>query len=89
MHAEAKAKELGIVFTDDAKPAYLRMAVKTGILIITSGHVSNQKGKLGDAVTVEQGYEAAKQVATNTAPLSMPASASMAGFTKMIYAMVR
>ena len=65
MHAEAKAKELGIVFTDDAKPAYLRMAVKTGNLIITSGHVSNQKGKLGDAVTVEQGYEAAKQVATD------------------------
>ena len=65
MSAEEKAKSLGIEFTDDAAPAYLSMAVRTGNLVITSGHVSNLKGKLGDDVTVEQGYEAGRQVATD------------------------
>ena len=61
MGAEAKAKELGIEFPDNAEPAYLKMATRAGNLVFTSGHVSKIKGKLGDDLTVEQGYEAAKE----------------------------
>ena len=63
MGAEAKAKELGLEFTDDAEKGYLNMAARTGSLTITSGHTSAQKGKLGADVSVEQGYAAAKDVA--------------------------
>ena len=65
MGAEAKARELGLEFPDDAERAYLNMAARTGNLVITSGHTSTQKGKLGQDVTVEQGYEAAKEVIIN------------------------
>jgi enamine deaminase RidA (YjgF/YER057c/UK114 family) len=53
MGAEARAKELGLSFKDDAEKAYLNMAARIGNTIITSGHTSTQKGKLGDDVTVE------------------------------------
>ena len=65
MGAEAKARELGLEFPDDAEKAYLNMAARTGNLVITSGHLSTQKGKLGDDVTVDQGYAAAKEVAVS------------------------
>ncbi len=39
------------------------MVVKTGNLLITSGHVSDLKGKLGDNLSVEQGQLAARQCA--------------------------
>ena len=65
MGAEAKARELGLEFPDDAERAYLNMAARTGNLVITSGHTSTQKGKLGQDVTVEQGYEAARLVGIN------------------------
>ena len=65
MGAEAKARELGLEFSDDAEKAYLNMAARTGNLVITSGHTSTQTGKLGGDVTVDQGYAAAKEVAEN------------------------
>ena len=61
MGAEAKAKELGLEFTDDAEKAYLNMVARTGNLLITSGHVSVIKGKLGADLDVEQGYAAARE----------------------------
>lgn len=61
MSAEAKAKELGIEFTDDAEKAYLNMVARIGNTLYTSGHVSAMKGKLGANLNVEQGYEAAKE----------------------------
>lgn len=61
MSAEAKAKELGIEFPDNAEPAYLKMVTRVGNLLMTSGHVSQIKGKLGADLAVEQGYEAAKE----------------------------
>jgi enamine deaminase RidA (YjgF/YER057c/UK114 family) len=61
MGAEAKAKALGIEFTDDAEKAYLNMVARTGNLLITSGHVSVIKGKLGADLEVEQGYAAARE----------------------------
>ena len=45
------------------EPGYLALVVRTGNLLITSGHVSDIKGKLGDGLTVEQGQQAAKECA--------------------------
>ncbi|MCP4049025.1 MAG: RidA family protein [Gammaproteobacteria bacterium] len=61
MGAEAKAREMGIEFTDDAEEAYLNMVIRTGTTLMTSGHVSVIEGKLGDDLNVEQGYAAARE----------------------------
>ncbi len=63
MSAEARAKNLGIEFPEQ-KPGYLNLCIKSGHQLITSGHVSDQKGVLGGGLTVEQGYAAAKNCAT-------------------------
>lgn len=62
MGAESKAKELGIDFPEQ-KPGYLNLCIRSGNLLITSGHTSDMKGVLGAGLTVEQGYEAAKDCA--------------------------
>ena len=56
------AESQGIKFTKQ-EPGYLALVVKTGNLLITSGHVSDMKGKLGDGVSVEQGQAAARECA--------------------------
>lgn len=63
MTPEEKAKELGIEFTKQ-EPGYLNLCIRTGNLLISSGHTSDMKGKLGADLSVEQGYEAAKDCAT-------------------------
>ena len=62
MSAEAKAIELGIEFPEQ-EPGYLNLCIRTGNLLITSGHTSDIKGKLGDDLEVEQGYAAARECA--------------------------
>ncbi len=62
MSAELRAKNLGIDFPEQ-KPGYLNLCIRTGNLLITSGHTSTLKGVLGKGLTVEQGYEAAKDCA--------------------------
>jgi enamine deaminase RidA (YjgF/YER057c/UK114 family) len=62
MSAELRAKNLGIDFPEQ-KPGYLNLCAKSGQQLITSGHVSDIKGKLGAGLTTQQGYEAAKQCA--------------------------
>lgn len=62
MGAEQKAKELGISFPTKEK-GYFNLCVRTGNLLLTSGHVSDMKGKLGAGLTVEQGYQAARECA--------------------------
>ena len=62
MAAEQKALDLGLTFPEQ-QPGYLNLCAKTGNLLITSGHTSDLKGKLGDGLSVEQGYEAAKDCA--------------------------
>ena len=62
MSPEQKAIELGITFPEQPK-GYLNLCISPGNHLITSGHVSDLKGKLGAGVTVEQGYEAAKDCA--------------------------
>src|SRR3954471_9710956 len=63
MTPQEKAESLGITFTRQ-EPGYLALVVRTGDLLITSGHVSDLKGKLGAGLTVEQGKAAARQCAT-------------------------
>lgn len=62
MGAEQKAAELGISFPTKEK-GYLNLCVRSGHLLITSGHVSDIKGKLGAGLAVEQGYQAARECA--------------------------
>lgn len=62
MTPEEKALELGITF-EKQEPGYLNLCIRTGNLLMTSGHVSDIKGKLGDDLTVEQGYAAARECA--------------------------
>ena len=57
-----KAKELGLSFPKQ-EPGYLNLCVRTGKLLVTSGHTSGLKGKLGADLTTEQGYEAARDCA--------------------------
>lgn len=59
MGAEALAQAEGIKF-EKLEPGYLNLCIKTGNLLITSGHVSDLKGKLGADVSVEDGYAAAR-----------------------------
>ena len=65
---DKKLKELGIVLTTPAKPIANYVKVnRTGNLLYLSGHGpakpdgTNITGKLGSDMTIEQGYEAAKQ----------------------------
>lgn len=62
MQPDEKAKELGLAFARQ-QPGYLNLCARTGNLLITSGHVSDLKGKLGANLTVEQGYAAARDCA--------------------------
>lgn len=59
MSAEQNAVSMGITFPEQPK-GYLNLCIRSGNLLITSGHVSDLKGKLGAGVSVQQGYDAAK-----------------------------
>ena len=63
MSAEDKVKELGIEFTKQ-EPGYLNLCIRSGNLLITSGHTSDAKGVLGKDLSVDDGYAAAKDCAT-------------------------
>ncbi|MDA7632565.1 RidA family protein [bacterium] len=63
MSAELRAANLGLTF-NTSEPGYLNLCIRSGNQLITSGHTSDLKGVLGKGVTVEQGYEAAKDCAT-------------------------
>jgi enamine deaminase RidA (YjgF/YER057c/UK114 family) len=62
MTPQQKAESLGITFPKQ-EAGYLNLCARTGNLLITSGHVSDIKGKLGAGLTVEQGYQAARECA--------------------------
>jgi enamine deaminase RidA (YjgF/YER057c/UK114 family) len=62
MSAQQKAASLGVKF-EKLTPGYLNLCIRTGNQLITSGHVSTLKGKLGAGVTTEQGYQAARECA--------------------------
>lgn len=62
MTPQQKAESLGITFSKQ-EPGYLNLCARSGNLLITSGHVSDMKGKLGGGLSVEQGYQAARECA--------------------------
>lgn len=62
MTPQHKAESLSITFPKQ-EPGYLNLCARTGNLLITSGHVSDMKGKLGAGLTVDQGYQAARECA--------------------------
>ena len=63
MSATEKARELGIDLSKQV-PGYLNLCIRSGNQLITSGHTSDQKGVLGKGLSVEQGYDAAKDCAS-------------------------
>jgi enamine deaminase RidA (YjgF/YER057c/UK114 family) len=72
MSAEKKLKELGIALPQASKPlANYVPAVRVGNLLFVSGHgpyndgKAITSGKLGKELTIEQGYQTARNVALN------------------------
>ncbi len=73
MEIENKLAEMGLELpTPTVPPAHRSSAVRTGNLVFVGGHVPRMPdggmlhpGKLGQDVTVEQGYEAAQRVMLN------------------------
>jgi len=72
MGAEQKLKELGLTLPQPPKPvANYVPAVKTGNLLFVSGHgpyndgITKTSGKVGRELTIEEGYQAARNVALN------------------------
>ncbi|MFP6764011.1 MAG: RidA family protein [Planctomycetaceae bacterium] len=62
MSADQKARELGIEFSKN-EAGYLNLCIRTGNLLMTSGHTSDMKGKLGRDLSVDEGYAAARECA--------------------------
>ena len=56
------AESLGISF-EKQTPGYLNLCIRSGAQLITSGHVSAAKGKLGAGLSTEEGYAAARDCA--------------------------
>ncbi|MEO7653762.1 MAG: RidA family protein [Bryobacteraceae bacterium] len=63
MTPQEAAEKLGIQF-EKQTPGYLNLCVRSGNQLISSGHVSLLKGKLGAGVTTDEGYAAARDCAT-------------------------
>jgi enamine deaminase RidA (YjgF/YER057c/UK114 family) len=59
---QAIAEELGLSFAKN-EPGYLNLCIRSGNQLITSGHVSDLKGKLGAGLGTEEGYRAARNCA--------------------------
>jgi enamine deaminase RidA (YjgF/YER057c/UK114 family) len=62
MTPQQTAEALHVAFTKQT-PGYLNLCIRSGNQLITSGHVSDKKGKLGADLKVEDGYAAAKNCA--------------------------
>lgn len=62
MTPEEKANELGVAFTQ-LEPGYLNLCIRSGNLLFTSGHTSTATGVLGNGLSVDDGYAAAKDCA--------------------------
>jgi enamine deaminase RidA (YjgF/YER057c/UK114 family) len=60
MSPQQKAESLGLVF-ETQTPGYLNLCIRSGNQLISSGHVSTLKGKLGAGVAVDEGYAAARE----------------------------
>ena len=63
MTPQQTAEQVGISF-EKLTPGYLNLCIRSGNQLISSGHVSTLKGKLGGGLTTEQGYAAARECAS-------------------------
>jgi enamine deaminase RidA (YjgF/YER057c/UK114 family) len=63
MTPQQAAEHLGLTF-EKQTPGYLNLCIRSGNQLISSGHVSTVKGKLGAALTTEEGYAAARDCAS-------------------------
>lgn len=62
MSKQQKAESLGLAF-EKTTAGYLNLCIRSGNQLLSSGHVSTLKGKLGAGLTTEQGYQAARECA--------------------------
>ena len=62
MNPQQIAESLHLQFAKQT-PGYLNLCIRSGRQLITSGHVSDLKGKLGADLKTEAGYAAAKNCA--------------------------
>ena len=62
MSHQKNAEAQGIAFSKQT-PGYLNLCIRSGNQLLTSGHVSDLKGKLGDGLSVDDGYQAARNCA--------------------------
>ncbi|MCZ2148934.1 MAG: RidA family protein [Bryobacterales bacterium] len=62
MTPQETAVQLGLSF-EKQTPGYLNLCIRSGNQLISSGHVSTLKGKLGAGLTTEEGYAAARDCA--------------------------
>lgn len=62
MTPQQRAESLGLVF-EKQTPGYLNLCIRSGNQLLSSGHVSTLKGKLGAGVATEEGYAAARDCA--------------------------
>lgn len=62
MTPQQTAEHLGLKF-EKPTPGYLNLCIRSGNQLLTSGHVSTLKGKLGSGVNTEEGYAAARECA--------------------------
>jgi enamine deaminase RidA (YjgF/YER057c/UK114 family) len=63
MNPQENAQHLGLSF-EKQTPGYLNLCIRSGNNLISSGHVSTLKGKLGAALSTEEGYSAARECAS-------------------------
>jgi enamine deaminase RidA (YjgF/YER057c/UK114 family) len=63
MNPQQTAEHLGLTF-EKQTPGYLNLCIRSGNQLISSGHVSTAKGKLGAGLTTEEGYAAARDCAS-------------------------
>ena len=95
MGAEARLAELGITVPEVVPPlaAYVP-AIRTGNLVYTAGQLPARDGemiavgKVGGAVTEEQGYECARQCALNALAAIKAEIGSLDNVTRIVKAVV-
>ena len=63
MTPQQRAEGLGLVF-EKQTPGYLNLCIRSGNQLLSSGHVSTLKGKLGVGVTTDEGSAAARDCVT-------------------------
>ncbi|HWI64686.1 MAG TPA: RidA family protein [Symbiobacteriaceae bacterium] len=91
MSAEAKLQEMGIQLPEAPKPvaAYVPFT-RSGDLVFTSGQICMEngqlkyKGKVGQAVSAEDGYQAARLCAINTLAVLKAAVGSLDNIAQIV-----